>query len=406
MWNWLLGEEKRATAETVDDMDAMLRGQTYKSNVTREQALEIPAVHTAVNTIINLVSSMPLYLYRRNNGEIECISDDYRLNFFNQEANEYMDGRQLIKALLMDVLIEGVGYIYIERTGNTINSLIYVPKSKVIATDNNMVLNRMIKIMIEGKTIENHELMRVTLESTDGIKGRGLLDNHNVILSTMYNALRYENATMANGGKKGFLKAEGKLEETAMMRLKQAWQRLFSNDANDVIVLNKGISFEPANQTAVENQLNENKKTNTELMYSLFGLTNKVFTNDEAFKVFYKTSVMPLITAISCALNKYLLLESEKTDYFFAFDSSKLLQADIQTRYQSYDIALKSGWILLDEVRKREKLPALGLNFVKFGLDSVFYDPQTSMIYTPNTDKTGNLLSMKGGENNAAGNTE
>ena len=52
---------------------------------------------------------------------------------------------------------------------------------------------------------------------------------------------------------------------------------------------------------------------------------------------------------------------------------------------------LKNGFLQIDDVRKKEKYPALGLNFIKLGLQDVLYNPATGEIYTPNTDKSSSL---------------
>ena len=39
-----------------------------------------------------------------------------------------------------------------------------------------------------------------------------------------------------------------------------------------------------------------------------------------------------------------------------------------------------------DEIRYKEDMPALGLNWIRLGLDDVLYDPKTQLIYTPNTN--------------------
>ena len=86
------------------------------------------------------------------------------------------------------------------------------------------------------------------------------------------------------------------------------------------------------------------------------------------------------------AFNKFLLLEREKKEYFFLFDTSSILKMTMLERYQGYEIALKNGWLQVDEVRKMENMPPLGLDFVKLGLGDVLYDPKDKQIYALNTN--------------------
>jgi HK97 family phage portal protein len=184
-----------------------------------------------------------------------------------------------------------------------------------------------------------------------------------------------------------------------MDELKRAWRRLTSTDSDtnsNVLVLNEGISFESASSTATENQLNELKKTNNDLVYNIFGLNAALFNTsstdmDGIYLNSVKTGILPVVEALNTALNKFLLLESEKGSYFFAVDPSEILKGNIKDRYIAYDTGIKSGWLQVDEVRKIEKMAPLGFNFMKMSLADVFYDPVTKEIFVPNTNGSGSL---------------
>ncbi|WP_294481555.1 polymorphic toxin type 50 domain-containing protein [uncultured Ruminococcus sp.] len=46
----------------------------------------------------------------------------------------------------------------------------------------------------------------------------------------------------------------------------------------------------------------------------------------------------------------------------------------------------EGNFMQADENRYKEDMPALGLNWIRLGLDDVLYDPKTQLIYTPNTN--------------------
>ena len=154
------------------------------------------------------------------------------------------------------------------------------------------------------------------------------------------------------------------------------------------MVLNEGLDFEAANSTATENQLNENKKVNTDLVNSMLGLSSNLFASpsSEVFLTSVKTGILPILAALENSFNKFLLLEREKDELFFLFDASSILKMTTLERYQGYEIALKNGWLQVDEVRKMENMPPLGLDFVKLGLADVLYNPETKEVYTLNTN--------------------
>ena len=101
--------------------------------------------------------------------------------------------------------------------------------------------------------------------------------------------------------------------------------------------------------------------------------------------------IIPIVKALTEAFNRFCLLEDEKGRLFFSIDTDELLEGGMLERYQSYEIAARNGMMQIDEVRHRENMSPLGLKFIKLGLDTVLYDPQTKQIYTPNTDKLSSL---------------
>ena len=88
------------------------------------------------------------------------------------------------------------------------------------------------------------------------------------------------------------------------------------------------------------------------------------------------------------ALNRALLLESEKQDYYFAPDMYELTKGDTDKRYSAYKTAAETGWLQIDEIRAKENMEPLGMNMIKLGLQDVLYDPKTNKVYIPNTNKT------------------
>lgn len=388
--------EKRYTEAEVA---SILTGQPIvSSRISRAQALNIPAVGTAINFIAGTVASLPVRLYKHEADRVEEVSDDYRLKLLNDDTGDLMDAEQFRKALVTDMLLEGAGYAYIDKSGNRITGLYYVEGQYVNLVDGADKIKKSVDVYLNGKKVRDFDVLRITKDTIDGIHGIGVLDSHSLLFSTMYNALKYENTAVASGTKRGFLKSARRLEKQMLDDLKAAWRKLTSTDSenNDVMVLNEGISFEPTQSTATETQLNDLKKTNNELVYNLFGLNSALFnaspTNmDGIYLNSIKTAVLPVVEALNTALNKFLLLEKEKGNYFFALDTSEILKGNVKDRYAAYDTGIKSGWLQVDEVRKIEKMAPIGFDFMKLSLADVFYNPKTKEIFVPNTNGTGNV---------------
>ncbi|MDY6291705.1 MAG: phage portal protein [Succiniclasticum sp.] len=401
---------------TETDVSDVLRGKSAQTTITREEAMNIPAVAGSVHFICNIVASLPIRLYKTEpGGNVVEIQNDHRLQLLNDETGDLLDAVQSKRAILEDMLLEGNGYWYLNKRGNFLESIHYVEAAQVAVNKNADPIFKEADILVNGKKYYDFDFLRITRLSKDGVTGTGVLKENPILLSAMYNSLKYENNTMSRGGRKGFLKSERKLDQKMLDYLKQKWQQFFgNNDAdNDVIVLNQGLSFEPASSTATENQLNENKLTNTKQCYGIFGLSEELFVSGsgttDVFLKAIKTGIKPVVEAFEKALNKFLLLEEEKQCYRFRIDLKDIIRADTLTMYQAYEIALKNGILKLDEVRKAENLPAVDFNFVKLGLDTVLYNPEQKTIYIPNMGEmidlqTKQIMNMRGKGGEKGGN--
>ena len=160
------------------------------------------------------------------------------------------------------------------------------------------------------------------------------------------------------------------------------------------MILNEGLDFQESSNTSVEMQLNENKKANSDEICKIFNMPPEIIRGGakESDKINYiQYCVMPFLKEMECSLNRDLLLEKEKGSCFFAADTSELTRGDIKTRYEAYAIACKNGFMQLDEVRRKENMPSLGLDFIKFGLQDIMYNPVTKEFYIPNMNSSGGM---------------
>ena len=393
-------KEERMSLEEV-----LLQAGILKDTISKKEALNIPSVSACVEMISNTVSVLPIKLYKESNGKVEEVIDE-RVSLLNDDTKDTLDGFQFKKAIVEDYLLNGAGYAYIERERNKIKGLYYVDNKSLSISINSDSIFKSYDILVDGVTYKDYEFLKVIRKTKDGITGKGIIRENDLPLATAYNSLVFENILVKTGGnKKGFLKAQGKLTKEAITELKSAWDNMYKNNTENVIILNNGLDFQEASNTSVEMQLNENKKTNSTSICTIFNVAPSLLegkATDIEYNNFIKIAILPILKAIETSLNKDLLLQSEKGSFYFAFDTKDLLKGDIEKRFKAYEIATRNGIMQVDEVRYMEDLEPLGLEFIKLGLQDVLYNPKTKEIYTPNTNKSVNIDNpsddLKGGE--------
>ena len=359
--------------------------------ITRQQALSIPVVSKAVNWIASAISGLPIKMYKRTEKGYVEVYDDYRLPLLNNYSGNCMTANDLKTQIITDLLLEGNGYAYISKRGNKIEKLSYIPTTKLSYTESVDNINKVVNVWVDGKQVQDYNVFRLVNNSKNGVSGIGFISDCQDLLSTILSSLRYENNSISSGVRRGFLKSKAKLDEDKMKELKQAWRRLTNTtDQTDVLVLNAGIEFEDASNTATESQLSQNKIINMHQILSYFGLPTNFFegANSDAYLTAVRIAVLPIVKQLITAMNNYLLLESEKQNLKFDIDTSELLRINANERFTAYQTGLSSGILTIDEVRRMENLPVLDMQYLKLGLGDVLYNINDGSIFVPNTGQT------------------
>ena len=370
--------------------DPLLRALLGGEAITREKAMTLPAVAGNVDFISNMIASTPVFLYKRSQGKIIRKDNDTRVTLLNSDTGDTLDGFQLKKALVEDYLLGKGGYAYIRRFRNEVTGLFYVEDRHVAIMKNYDPVFKEYKILVNAKTYRPHEFLKILRRTKDGSSSVSTVVELSKALETAYQTLLYQLGLVRSGGnKKGFLKSIRKLGQDEINILKKAWKDLYANNENNVVVLNNGLEFQEASNSSVEMQLNESKHTLQAEIDNIFHIKNDFYET-------FKQGIYPIIKAFETALNRDLLLEKEKKNYFFEFDIKELIKANVRERYEAYRIAKDTGFLTINEIREAENLETIeGMNVINVGLSSVLYDIDKHIYYTPNTNATADIQNVK-----------
>ncbi|MGI5885525.1 MAG: phage portal protein [Candidatus Spyradocola sp.] len=386
--------ENRAGGE-VQIEEGLLRSLLGETTITREIALQVPTVSGGIDMIAGIVAGTPIKLYREDVGKAEEVLGDPRLRLLNDETGDTLNANEFWRAMVRDYYLGKGGYAFIDRRGGSIAGLYYVDERRVVIQYNADPIFKEYDLLVGGQRYRPHDFLRILRNTRDGAAGVPITQESTQLIDVAYQSLRYEDMLVRKGGnKKGFLQAVRRLSDDGLKRLKDDFRRMYGNNEESVVVLNDGMTFKESSNTSVEMQLNENKKSNADELAKIFHLPAGVIggrASQDDVASLARLAAIPLMTAIQCALNRDLLLEREKGEMYFAFDTKELLKGDMQTRFAAYKTALDANFMQIDEVRFAEDLEPLGLTWIKLGLNDVLYDPKTKTVYTPNTDKTSNI---------------
>ena len=401
-------KKREDTPPTIEPQvsDVLLRAFLNGETITREKALTLPSVSGAVDFICNSVACMPVKLYKYKQGKVTEVENDPRTRLLNGDTGDTLDAFQMKKALVEDYLLGKGGYAYIQKSRNDVTGIFYVEEKYITIMKTPDPIHKEFEIAVEGNMYKPYEFIKLLRNTKDGASGVGLTVEVSKALETAYQMLVYQLSLVKTGGnKKGFLKANRRLGQPEIDDLKEAWRKLYANNEENVVVLNNGLEFQEASNSSVEMQLNESKQTLQNEINNLFHISND-------FDLTFKEAIYPIIKAFETALNRDLLLEKEKKNYFFEFDTKEIVKANLQERYNAYKTAKDTGFLTLNEIRKAENLNYIeGLDVINVGLSAVLYDTDTHTYFTPNTGQQADItgeqaeatippIEDSGGENN------
>lgn len=367
--------------------DPVLSALFSGKELNRSNVTSIPQVASNVDKICSTFALLPIKLYRRTEEDgypkVEEV-DDLRVKMLNDDTNDTFDGYQFKRAMCEDYLLDKGGYAYIEKQRNFVKGIYHVEPMNIAIAKNADPIHKKYEVWCYDKHYQPYEWLKLLRNTKDGMQGQGVTDEVNEALQTARAMMIFQLQLMRKGGnKKGFIQSDRNLGTDEQIALKNAWQRLYSsNDSDNTVILNKGLTFKESSNTALELQLVQSiKNLNSEI--------DAIFHMSDNYDQFIKDAILPICNAFKAALNRDLLLEREKDTYFFDFDFSEILKASQKERFESYKLAKEAGWITKNEIRSMENLTRIeGLDTVDVGLGSTLYNVNTKEYFVPNTGQT------------------
>ena len=152
-------------------------------------------------------------------------------------------------------------------------------------------------------------------------------------------------------------------------RVREAWQKAYGGINNHrTAILEEGMKYTPISIPNNDAQFLETRKFQIEEIARLYrvplhmigDLEHATFSNiEEQSLEFVKYTLDPWIVRWEQSLQKALLSESEKKDYFIRFNVDGLLRGDYASRMQGYATARQNGWMSANDIRELIEISSL-----------------------------------------------
>jgi len=360
--------------------------------------MEIPAFSAALALVADTVASLDILLMKTSDQGVPLpVKDDERVAMLNKQANEEMSAFTYKRSVVKDLLLYGRSLTYIERTGDNKINAIYPLASRYITTE-------VYTYNSEAGSFEYDEedLMNVISDSQDGITSDGIMASYTGTLQLALAQRDYEKNLLSNGAVPvGAVRSDRAVAPEILNRLKEQFASSYAGAGNSgkTLFLEGGLSYQQISTNPDNMQLDSSKKNMLGEIARMFNLpetlinagANKYNSNEQNNLQFFQYCLKPILSSFESAINKELLLESEKeAGYFFKFDTDTIMQNTFKEKVSAYGALYKQGLISYDEFRNKFGFSNIeGEDFINLSLGSVLYYPKTGEMKIPNLGVAG-----------------
>lgn len=316
--------------------------------IDEDTAMKIGALNQGISIIGDTIASLPLYLYRVEDGFHEVFMEDPRSRVLSTMANETLTAFNFKKSIIKDLILHGNAYAKIEKTGKDV-MLRYLPTNVVTTKKDDSGYYFEIQSYstdISGERypseiIDFSDMFVVTKNNQyNSLDGKGLLDYANDVFAMSIEETKYMYGLLANGlSAKAILSSSTPFRKEIKEQLKRDLKSFYSgaNNAGKLMLLEGDVNVMPLSLTPTDLKLIENQHFTISqiarflnIPKHLLGLDRQQGTysniTQERLQLLTNT-LLPYVTAIEQAMNQKLLDPKEiEQGYYFAFDTSELMK--------------------------------------------------------------------------------
>lgn len=338
------------------------------SNVSGKNSLKEVTVYACFKILCENIGKLPIKIYKKNKQ-----IDHYLNTFLKLRPNSFMNAISFKKCMEFNRLLYGNSYAYISYKKNGFIEGIYPidPNKVTILVDDKGMTNKKIWYLVNTKDgqikVPFDKMIHLKALSSDGIAGISPITYLKNIIENSKASQDYVNKFYKNGMQtKGIIQYVGDLSEDAEKTFRTKFEQMSNGleNAHKVSLLPIGYQYQAISQKLADAQFNEVNNLTIKQITSAFGiklhqindLSSSTHTNiTEQQKQFYIDTLQPILTDWEQELIfKILRLDEIESNVYIKFNVDSILRADIKTRYESYRIAIQSGFKTPNEVRKLE----------------------------------------------------
>jgi len=338
-------------------------------DVTPIRVLGVATVFACVRVIAESVASLPCQVRLKKNGKTTVALGHTAHELLSLAPNAEMTARDMFVAAVANHALRGNGYLELVRNRyGDIVEMWPTPSGQVsLGRD----AKRRLYYRINGKELPATDVVHVRGLTFDGVVGADLPTTLRPVFELAIALQEHGIAYFANGGTPGVI-FEFPTDPTPETKdeIRKNWneKHVGPQNAHKAVVVGGGVKVTMPKVSQADAEFNESRKAQDLQICQAFGVPpHKIGLGEgpakgaeQASIEFVQSTLMPIVTAWTQALNYRVLTRAERADgYRITFDLGGLMKGDMAARAAYFNTLISCGAILVDEAREMEGLDEL-----------------------------------------------
>lgn len=339
-------------------------------SITPSEALQLSAVWSCVDLISKTISSMPLLVYKNDNGNRVPARNSALWYLLHDSPNVNMTAMEFWRAMTLDLVLRGNAYALVTRNsaGEAVSLTPLAAEQMNVDVETNRLGGSSVFYVYEA----NGNVYAIAAENMLHIKGMGKgligLSNLEFMRASVDEAIdMQENASalFGNGSSpKGVLMVDRTLDDVQRRKLAERYAGLQVSNEGGLYILPADMKYSQVSLSPADAQLIESRNYSVSDICRWFGVpellvSGKADNLDSTTDLFHKATVRPIAVNIEQALRKRVMTDSQRDEYVAEFNFDALLRASVTARYEVYSRAVQNGLMTRNECRQLENNPPM-----------------------------------------------
>jgi HK97 family phage portal protein len=352
---WVWSRVQNRDALTLEQLLATEQTPTHAGvAVGTDQALRLSAVWACVRLLADAVSTLPLDVYRR--GERNPLAE---LPPLLRAPAAGMSLNEWLYAVMTSLLLRGNAYgVVTARSGSTL-----LPSQVDLAHPDRLgvtvLADGRVQYRLNGKELDPADVWHVRAYAFPGtVLGLSPVEYARQTIGLGLAAEKFAGQFFADPVPTGVLYADRDPKTDGAKKLQAEW--MAARQANRAPGVLHGDRFEPLAVKPEESQFLGTLDANTNAIARIYGVPPEMIAGTTAGPLAYTSPEMRSLDLLTYTVRGWLVrLENAisallPSTQIARFNAAGMVRVDLKSRYEAHEIALRAGFLTVNEVRALE----------------------------------------------------